>query len=260
MRWHVPYIVSAEEAKDTRRFFKVPVSILEKVVEHNLFAPFRLFMYFKTVSNGQMRIGTHTIQLAASDLEISERTVKRHIEILQKRNWIGRFKTGGYIIRGFDKLREIEKVSGRSAMWFDAKQHLNQFREFVVSTCLGHLVNKQRTKLWRDRHLPGKRRGTPNERKRPLPTSFPVACEAMVQIYGISIGTASNWKRHAQEAGFITVYKKLRPVSIEWVEWKPQFHHRLVKRDDRYFIQYPDEVKCNLKFTRRRCLHALDKK
>ena len=207
MGWRVPYIVTKEEAIDTHRFFKIPVSILEIVMGHNLFAPFRLFMYCKTVSNGQMRIYPETIRLASADLGISERTVKRHLEILQNRNWIGRFKSGGYIIRSFDKLRAMEKTTGRSAVWFDAKKHLKPFREFVVSACLSQLVKRQKTKLWRVTRLPGSRRGNPNERKRPLPTSFPVACEAMRQIYGISIGTAFNWKHNAHKAGFITIHK-----------------------------------------------------
>lgn len=259
MGWRVPYIVTNEEAKDKRRFFKIPIPVLEKVVEHNLFAPFRFFMYCKTVSNGQMRICPNTIRRASADLGISERTVKRHLEILQNRNWIGRFKSGGYIIRGFDKIRAMEKTTGRTAVWFDAKQHLKPFREFVVSACLGQLAKRQRTKLWKERRLPGSRRGTPRERKRPFPKCYPVACEAMKQIYGISIGTAFNWKESAHKAGFISVYKRLRPVRVEWTFIYPELEQRLVKRGNRCFIQLPDKIKCNLKFTRCRCLHALDK-
>lgn len=266
MKWRIPYTVTAEEALDRRRFYKVPVSILETVRADNLFAPFRLFMYFKRVStSGQMQITTQTIKLAATDLGISEKSVKRHLEILQNRNWVGRFSSGGYIIRSFDKLRIIEKTAGRTAVWIDTKSHLKHIREFVVSACLGKLAHRQQGKLWREKCLSGSESGNPNECKQiSLPTSYPIACDAMKQIYGISKGTAFNWKRDANEAGFITVYKKLRPVAIDNVlEWKranPDYAHRLIKRDDRYFIQYPDKVKCNLKFTRRRSLSALDKK
>jgi len=264
MGCRVPYIVSTEEAKNTRCVFKIPVSILEIVRDQNLFAPFRLFMYFKTVStNGQMRICPKTVSLAAADLCISEKTVKRHLDILQKRNWIGRFKSGGSIVRSFDKLRVMEKTTGKTAVWFDAQRHLKPFKEFVVSACLGNLISRNRAKLWRER-LPGDRKGTPNERKQPLPTSFPIACEAMRQIYDISIGTAFNWKQAAHKAGFITVKKILRRMHIDnALEWKrvhPDLAHRLIIRDDRYFIQYPDEVTCYLRFTRRRSLRALDKK
>lgn len=264
-KWRVPFIVTPEEAKNSRRYFKIPVSILEIVREQNLFAPFRLFMYFKTVStSGQMRITRHTIALAATDLGISEKTVNRHFQILKNRNWIGRLNSGSCIIRSFDKLRVMEKTDGRTAVWFDVERHLKSFREFVVSACIGRLISKQKAKLWRKKQLPGSRRGIPNERKSSLPTSFPVASEAMKKLFGISIGTAFNWKRDAHEAGFITVTKVLAPVTIDNVpEWKrvyPELAKRLIVRDDRYFIQHPDKVQCNLHFSRRRCLSSLDKK
>lgn len=260
-----PYIVSNEEAKESKRFFKIPGSILEIVLVQKLFAPFRLFMYFKTVStNGQMRICPKVIALAAADLKISEKSVKRHLNILVDRNWVGRFTSGGYIIRSFDKLRKIEKTVGRTAVWFDAQKHLNSFQEYVIASCITVLISKQRTKLWKAQELPGSRRGKPIERKSSaFPTFYPIACEAMKQIYGISIGTAYNWKQAAHKAGFITVKKILRPTNVnngqEARRANPEWAHRIIMRDNKYYIQYPDKVESYLKLTRRRSTNALDK-
>lgn len=258
---HVPIVIPAGEKLEERRFFKIPVPILEIVREENLFAPFRFFMYCKTVStSGQMTFCRKTIALAAADLKVSQKTIKRHLAILHKRNWIGRFKSGGYILRSFDKLRRIEKRPGRSAVWFDAKKHLKPFREFVVSVGMGHLIARQKSRLWKGQRLSGNRSGIPNERKRSFPTFFPLACEALHILFGISIGTSFNWKRDAHAAGFITIKPILRPVMAEWVLENPVFEHRLVVRNGHCYIQYPDKVQCNLQFTRRRALKKLDKK
>lgn len=259
MRKHFPYLVLASEAKDPTRFFNVPVGLLEIVLKEKFFAPFELLMYFKTESkSGQMRITTEAINKAAADLNVTPRTVRNNLKRLLKRNWIGRFRSGGYILRGFDKLRRMEKEWTRTAVIFDRNLHLKKFREFVIAACIGRLVSRQRARLWRER-LSGERKGTPNVRKQPLPTLFPIAGEAMAQIYGISVGTAFNWKNAAHKVGFITVEKILRPVHPEWMRAFPDEAHRVIQRDGRYFLQYPDKVKCNLKFCRRRSLTAYGK-
>ena len=272
MAWSMPFVLKKEDVVSKRQFFKVPVPILEVVLKEGLFGPFRFFMYCKTVStSGQMHFCPQTIRLAAKHLKISEKTVKRHLEILEKRNWIGRFDSGGRIIRSFDKLRKIEKLSGRSAVWFDAKKHLYPFRAFVVSACVAQLIIRQRTNNWRAREekresdfLPGSRRGKPIERKKLLPSFYPIACDAMRQIYGIALGTAFNWKKEAHNAGFIEVKKILIPISEGWVHGNQNKAHHILRRGDRLLIQGTDQVRCNLRFTRRKwlCLSQkeLDKK
>lgn len=241
------------------KHFKIPVPLLELVVKEQLFNPFRLFIYLKVIStNGQIRITNQTIQRAAKDLKISPKTVHRHFKVLRKKNWIGQFKSGSYILRGFNKLRKMENAPGRTAVWFDPQTHLPVFKAFVISACLGQLVSRQRTNEWKERRLPENRRCISNVCNLPLPTHYPIACEAMAKIYDIAVGTAFNWKKEAQSAGFIEVQKILRPVTVdnklEWQRVNPELANRLVYRGGKYFIQYPDKVCCLLKFTRRRSL------
>lgn len=241
--------------------FKIPLSLAERVLQNNLFAPFRLFIYLKVIStNGQILASRELYQRASKDLQISEKSVRRHFQMLRDKNWIGQFKSGSFILRSFDKLREMEKLPGKTAVWFDYKTHLPAFKAYIIGACLGKLAIKQRTNEWKERRLPEKRRSISNVRNLPLPTHYPIACAALAQIYGISVGTAFNWKQEAKQAGFIDIIHTLRPLPIdnklEWQRTNPELAHRIIIRDNKYFIQYPDKVCSLLKFTRRKVLHA----
>lgn len=257
----VPKPVSNKEDIEGR-YWHIPMGLLEIVAVERLTGPFKLFLYLKKVSNGMISPRSHSFADAAKDLKISRRTVNRHLKKLIDRNWVGRFNSGVYIIRGFDKLRIMEGYPSRTAVTFDNKVDLPRTREFVQSACVAHLARKQRARLWRER-LKEDKRGASHEISQTLPTHFEIAAGALVKIFGISTGTAFNWKKQGKRHGYLDIVHVLRPMNItngaEWKRVNPEQAHLLIRRDNKYFLQYPDKVMSKMRFCRRRTLQKTDK-
>ncbi len=263
MKPKLPYPIPVSENVENR-FWHIPMGVLEVVAVNRLIGPFQLYLYLKKVSCGQLSPGSKSFTQAAKDLKISTKTVKRRFVLLRERNWIGQLKSGTYVVRSWDKLRSLENCPSKAAVIFDKERDLSRTRAFVESACICYLVRKQSARLWREKRLPEGKRGTSRESNRPLPTFYFVANKALARIYGISIGTAFNWKRLGKSEGYLDLLPTLRPMFIDnGPEWKrvfPEQAHRLVLRDDMYFLQYPDKVKNNMTFCRRRCMKQVFKK
>lgn len=259
MTWRVPYPIPLGEDSSSKRIVRIPTGICELVAEQRLYGEFALYLYLKTNCDGRMYVDKTVFAAAAKALQVSEKTVRRRFKVLVDRDWIGQMKNGLSIIRAFKVLRQMENCPSREAVYFDMWRDFQRLTIFVRSACIGHLVKKQKDRLRRERFSEGKK-GTSFEKNHPLPTSYKVACKALAQIYKISIGSAFTWKKEGNEAKYLKVTKVLKPLLIDNLQmWKrvyPDDVHRLIIRDNKYFLQEPDKVECNLSFCR---LRACDK-
>lgn len=198
------------------------------------------------------------LRSAAHYLNCHQRTIKRRLERLRKRNWIGRFKCGILIIRSFKDLFRIENIGASRTGAVFYMNDLKKVTAFVVSACIGYLVRSQKAKLWREKRArqPGAKKAAPIPPGVALPSSFPVACKYIADIFGISISTASEWKRLGLESGFLSVDKQFEFVGIDnRLEYKRlgyEDDHLIVYRNGSYYRQGIDLVACKLMFKSRR--------
>jgi hypothetical protein len=264
MAGSVDFRIDSDLGPITHRQFKIPYALIEVVATERLYQPFGLLLFLKAKSRGCLKSRSQTLSEAATYFNKHERTIRRYVRILEKRNWIGRYDNGGYILRGFDKICGIEKIPRSKACVFTVKEHLPNTRAFIVGACIGHLSKGQKDKLWRERSKEGKK-GISHEIDQTLPTHFNVASRGIAKIFGVSVGTATNWKKEAKRQQYIDIVHTLRPLpeGINGMEWKrafPEFAHLLRIRGDKYFIQYPDKIGSKLTFCKRHSIKKTDKK
>lgn len=218
-------------------------------------------MTLKALCRGQLRINTDVIHTVAGILEIHPRTVQRSIKFLINRKWIGYNPVSEiHHIRGFDAIRIIEKIKPRRGYWFSICL-IKNLKGFVIAACITDLINRQKTR-WGAEARVRKRVRSKQKATASLPLFFPVSTVAMAKIYGISLCTASNYRKVAKNQGFIEIRKNCKRFLPQKLKVDSK-HLPLVRKfadDDGYhFAQYgevwtrgSDMIKTTLQGNKRR--------
>lgn len=232
----------------------MPLAICQRVAQDQFFDEFQLFVYLKSICDGHLRISKHVIKSAAYTLECHPKTIKRRLERLKQRNWIGTFKSGVNILRGFNALFGVENmVPFRTGVVFEVK-YLNLAKAFVVSGCIGYMAKYQWIKE-RRRLREGEKILAPHHPAVTLLPAHPVACRFIVGELGVSISTASEWKHLGEKAGFIKVEKRYTPAQIDRVKEYKRLElndaHKIVFWEGQYCFQEPDVITPLLNFKTR---------
>lgn len=159
------------------------------------------------------------MQAMAKELGMCARTAKNNIQKLTERNWLGfNPQSGYYFVRGFNKIREIEGLKGNRGVCLSVTKELNhksKFRAFIAGAAIGNIAKK---KKWQARcaqeseHLMGS--SNHHSGKHLLPSHYPIACQYLVKVFGISLRTASLYKKWAAKYGFIDVKKNLQKIIL----------------------------------------------
>ncbi len=258
--------------KPVTQFLNIPTPLCIKLLkEKHFFRACQLWLFLKSRCRGQMMITPELRRGIAKELGVSERTVRNELNKLYGRNWLGyNPKSKITFVRGFDAVMKIEQLSGRSAAWISVKQDISDFKQckgIIKSIVLGYFANKQKWKEVLGQKESEQRKGSSNQNsKRPsTSTHFPISCNAMIKLFGISNGSASNYKRLAQESGGIDVKKNLQKIkgvnSGKGIPAKfsavykiafPDIAHKVRIIDGFLFLQGPDLIQPLLEYKRRR--------
>lgn len=239
-----------------RYSFNIPISLCLFVAkEKGMIAPFRLYMYLKACCSGQLRLSPNKRREVAKALQISPRSIETHLNALRKRNWVGYNPRSGYsFIRGFHKVMQLEGLGGRRAVGFITEEDLlpskQKFHDFVYGSIIGYFAQ---TQIWKERSRVKSEylKGCSNHHlsRNSLPNFVPeVACNALVELLGVSKGSAHKFKKQAHQSGYIQLRGNLEFLPIPLSEAShyekshPQFTGRVKKRKGQVYLQVPDKV------------------
>ncbi len=264
--------------QNNRSFLNIPVHLCDFVIRNKSFAPFRFYIYLKSKCDGQVKMSFESKKQMAKELNISSRTIDNYLAALSARNWIGHNPCSGYyFIRGFNKVKEIEGLMGRRGAWLSVNKDIlnaRRFKAFVIGVSVGHLVN---TNKWKERCKRGSEhfKGSSKHNScKHLPSHYPMACEAMAKIFGMSTSTASLYKATAHNYGFVQVKKNLKKIILGEEEqglsesvyhgdgidarfvgmYKsafPEKAHRVRIKHGKLFLENPDLLLSCLEFSKR---------
>lgn len=212
-----------------KEHLNVPLHLCEFTIQNNFVAELRLYLYLKKESSGQVRLSSSQKEEIAITLSCTERSFRTHLKNLRTRNWIGfNKKSGYYFIRGFERIKAIEGLTGRKGCWLEINtkeiwSDKKKFKAFIVSALIGHLSRtsrwKEQLKKYGDKAVrPDRHKGRSNPSRAASSSGFfPVAAQAIFDIYNIPVSTASDYKRLAEKYKFLKIKKSYKdiPVSLE---------------------------------------------
>ncbi|MDX2068374.1 MAG: hypothetical protein SFV55_08100 [Haliscomenobacter sp.] len=253
----------------------VPFSLCDLVVTDKFFAPFRLYLFLKSTSYGQLKITLAKKQELAAALHVTVRTINNLLHQLQERNWIGHnTRTGWYFVRGFMKIGQLEGLTGKQAVELDVHKDLSskeKFQAFVVGAIIGRFARSSRYK-WREQHKRGSEYNKGNSKHNPqtAPSFFPVSCESIrmakdpVHPPRMSLSTAWKYKQLAHKYGFIDLKQNLvrlplgkdesecdAPFAGAYKKANPEVADRVRIIDGKVYLQEPDLVQERMRFVRK---------
>ena len=266
----------------TTHYLLVPVHICDLVIARKSFREFQIYMFLKAKFSGQAKLTPADIESFARQLGISKDTIDNSITTLRKWNWIGyNPKSGYYFFRGFEKIKQIEKLRSRSAVWLATHKDIrdfHRFKAFVIGVSFGNLVKKQK---WGEvcKLNPEQLKGSSYHRlSKRLPSHFPLACNALAKIFNISVSTASVYKKLAKKYKFLSVrrnQKKITSFNLMDVEKKslkgsgiparfvhdfkeayPEYAKRVRIKEGYLYLDEPDTAKPLMEFKRKHVKRA----
>ena len=185
----------------------VPVGLLTESVRCDTSKQVRLFIYLKAVSDGLIT-KEHT-RIVASDFNISEKTLKRHIGWLMVNNWIGA-DSDNYYLRSWARIDSYINFKSGAGVYLDKFSYVTD-QEMYLAWATGATIAQairwqKRVKYHRERN---KGRSVPRWAYHAVSNSL------LAKILDCSLRRAIDLKRLAKERKFIESKAKFELVDIK---------------------------------------------
>lgn len=200
-----------------RNYLLVPAHICDLVIKEGAFRDFQIYIFLKARFRGNAKLTPTDFKCLADELSISKKTFDRSISKLRRRNWIGYdAKNGIYYFRGFEKIKQLEKLTGRASALLTTHTDIHafqRFKAFVIGASFGNDVKRQK---WQEvcKIRSEQSEGTSyHHLTKQLPSHFPLACAYLAKKFGIVISTASSYKKLAARYGFLDVIRNQRLID-----------------------------------------------
>lgn len=240
-----------------QRYYSIPVGLALTIGRERLIREFQVWLLLKHWSNGRLEITPGIYGNLASSLKCSTKTIRRTIEKLRRRNWLGfNPKTGVWYVRGMDSIQVVEKVPGRTVVRFDVNEILAS-RAFFGACMDSYFARAQKVKAWKERAARvHPKRGT--TQLAPLPSHFPVALSLHERFFGITKTTAQRNRAEARRAGYIEVRQppplllSARSEKGHILRGLPELTGYTFEREGKLYLRQTDEICTRLTYGRRR--------
>jgi DNA-binding transcriptional ArsR family regulator len=186
----------------------IPARIVEYAFRERIIKELRLFLWLKYTTSGVIKIGSSVEAEIAQKLDISERTVSRHLRSLIKLGWISVDRSGNYFIRGWDQLsiRLKLKLHYRveiSDMYFNK----NKWRGYVFGVVTGYYCKLKQVSIIAGR----KKDRSTHAIGRAITT--PLSLHYLAGMLNYTFAAINNFKSEAVKYGFIRVYKDIYKIE-----------------------------------------------
>ncbi|MCY2685861.1 hypothetical protein [Salinimicrobium sp. TH3] len=246
------------------RPIKVPVQLLISAQQEHYISRVRFFLLLKMMyPHGKSRLSWGEMRAIQQVLRIkSEKTVKSYVRFFEEKGWLRlNTKTGYYLIKSFDRIRDENEWRSRSAILL-LPLDLYRLKAFIGAGIYAYLhsiyLKRQREKesvqkKGRTYHflLSGR-----NRKK-----AVPVSVNGVEKIFKISKAIASRLKNAAEKERLLKIKKNYSgPIHKETVQWCLKYSslpQKIVYRKRRHRLQLIDTITPLFSFTRRKKMKTL---
>lgn len=189
----------------------IPVDLCEYALVSRKINHLLLFVYLKHISSGHVRFDTSLYKHWATDLGVSEKTIRSCIKWLIKKRWITvNNKRGTLRIISYKQLKRKLGLKGKSAIIYEPDD-FSGFSKF----CCGVAVTKNfRLIRWMNRKRSvSKMADTSTSRSKSSKGFQPIPLKRLAKSLKVSSSTANNYKNKAKEAGFIETKRQVTTLT-----------------------------------------------
>jgi len=189
----------------------IPVDLCEYALVSRKTNHLLLFVYLKHIASGHVRFDTSLYKHWATDLGVSERTVRNCIKWLIKSKWITVNNTKKSLrIISYKQLNEKLGLQGNSAVIYEPDD-FSGFNEY----CCGVAITKIfRLIRWMNRKRSvSKMADTSTSRSKSSKGYQSIPLKRLAKSLKVSSSTANNYKVKAKDAGYIETKRQITTIT-----------------------------------------------
>ncbi len=230
-------------------YINVPVDLCLYSLKERKTSQVRLFLYFKSISNGFVSISSKTIKESAINLNVCQKTVRNHLKWLIKENWLSYYSiSNSYHIIGFKTLaNKLSFKTATGAIFY--KNDISNYKAFAIAAVTTYQIKR----IARRRKDAGLKRGSPSFQDLPPYPLYPhLSHTYLSKVLGLSKSNVANYRNLAIKYKYLKIekqFKKTGQPNTQFFQLKKycESHSHLLRRfRNKIFIQLPDKIESNI--------------
>lgn len=236
----------------------IPIELCSFVLQNRIVNQFRSYVFLKSICSGKLPYDNKRLSTL---LNISGKTLDKHLQKLRKLNWVGyNPKSNIIFIRGFDKIREMYQFNSRKAI-VCTQTDFNSFRAFLFAAVVSNIIRYKKRQNWR---FIASKKGYARQMNR-QPFFYPLAVSYLAKLVNISNTSAARLKALSEVSCYLVTKENIKVTDISF---KYFGFYRSLRDENRQYpkktgetigIQQPDLISTNLNFTRRKKMVTIKK-
>ncbi len=248
-----------------KEYLNIPIDLIKYAIMHKSINQLKLFIGLKDLTSGQFILNKHSIEQFSNRIEVTPKTLKKHIGWLLNKKWITlNSKTGSYRVISFDQLsRKLKHVSKTGALFFTS--YYKDFRGFVYAAFITYWMKylyRNNNKNW-DKSKPMRNKG--RTKKSLAPDFYYLPHSYLAKVLHSTKDTAVKYRHTAIKSGFLTVKKSYSKINlnIEQIDlFKSSINEpdKIVRRGSKIYKQEADLLCSSIILRTKKNLSVLRKK
>lgn len=242
-----------------KAYTTIPVGLIKVAIVNRKLNHLKIYVFLKCISSGHLSVKANSYKIWASEIGISEKTLKTCLDWMLKNRWLSfNSKIQSLRVVSYKQLKRKYKKGFYTAIKFD-RPDFKDFRGFCAAALIGFYRNSKKFSDKQNK-VSGIINGTPRKNTYALPKNyydFPVRFFA--KCLGVSVTTAENLKKEAQKFGFISVRKNCfyledfggNKVSTEFMKHLGHNKKYYIKSARGILIKGADLIKINVYLKRK---------
>ncbi|MEI7725324.1 MAG: hypothetical protein WCK09_09485 [Bacteroidota bacterium] len=228
----------------------IPLEICVFVLQNRLVKPFKTYLMMKSICPGKLHYNKSEL---AQKLNISGKTLEKHLGQLIKLNWIGWDpKSKMVFIRGFDKIREMYQFNSRLAI-ICTQADFKTLTAFLFGAVVSNILRAKKRQLWQPDAA--KKRYAKQSGCQPL--FYPVANGYTAKILNYSLKGSMKLKNQAECGGYIVTKEQFEKTgvlysNINYFKTKNPNYYLCKRSGLEIGLQLPDLISSKMDFSRRK--------
>ena len=184
--------------------FNLPIALITFTLKHKVINQLQLYMALKIIyPDGQFIFNRYSRKKVSQYIGYkTPKTFDNNMKWLIKNKWLT-FRKGHCIIKSFKKLHTKYHFHIQKGVVFIPQWDMPKFRAFLYGAVIKYYMEKKSKQERRS----GVKKGCSYMKRNPVSVSFPsfhtLPNTYLAKILGISKSSASNYRRIANEAGYI---------------------------------------------------------
>lgn len=226
----------------------IPISLITYVLSNKVVNQFRLFLYLKLSTSGNMLLNEKSIKRTCDQLNYkSDKTFHANLQWLLKNKWIAlNSKSAQLRIKSNDKLTYKLKMHPRCSVQIELDQ-LNEFRPFLYAAAIAWAI---KVKVWTSKRSPLDRNSKRNKVQN-LPIEMPN--NYLANMLKLDSTTISKYRTLAEKKGHLQIEDKSIDLSIpqqnykQYIRHHPDDIHYLFVKNGTLHLRQSSIIKSNVK-------------